>query len=166
MTDLDILIQKFNSCCFTLSREDILNFDKSDNGSISNVIARIERHCFGAKLYDDQFGLTVEMFYINNDNSLKGDMIRIDINDKDYFQLLLSFCVLLADSYYDVDALDAFNTFQTRLRGFLEKRGFFTTTNLELKQFEDKNAVMMSSAERGILKLDFIDKAQFYQELL
>jgi hypothetical protein len=164
MTGPDILIHKFNNCCFTLSRGDILDFDKSDNGPINNVIARIERHCFGAKLCDDQFGLTAEMFYINSDNSLKGDIIRIDINDQDYFQLLLHFCVLLADSYAEVDALNAFNTLQTKLRGFLEKRGFFTTTNLELKQFEGKNAVMMSSSERGILKLDFIDKAQFYRD--
>jgi hypothetical protein len=164
MTETDILVQKFNNCCFTLSRDDIVAFDKSDNGPINNVIAKIERHCFGTKLYDDRLGLTAEMFYINHDISLKGDVIRIDVNDQDYFQLLLRFCVLLSNDYSEVDALDAFNTFQTKLRGFLEKRGFFTVTSLELKQFQGKNGIMVSSSERGIFKLDFIDKAQFYRD--
>jgi hypothetical protein len=163
MTDIERLDKKFSTCCFTLSREDIIELDKNDNGPINNVISRIARHCYGAKLYDDQYGLTADLFYINNDTRLKGDIIRIDIKDPDYYHLLLRFCVLLSNDYSEVDALDSFNIFQTKLRGFLEKTGFFTTTNLELKQFQGRNAVMFSSAQRGILTLDFIDKVEFYR---
>jgi len=164
MNDVDDLLEKFNKCCFTLSEKDILKLDKEDNGPINNVISRISNHCFVVKLYDDEYGLTVEMFYINNLNGLKGDVINLNVNDQDYYLLLLQFCALLSDSYTNVDALDAFNTFQTKLRGFLEKSGFFTTTNLELKKFEGKGAVMMGTSPRGIIKVDFIDKPQYYHD--
>jgi hypothetical protein len=154
--------KKFSECCFALSEEDILQLDKVDNGPINNVISGINKHCFGAMLYDDEYGLVVEMFYINNVKTLKGLIIRLDLNDKSYFELLFRFCVLLTNTY-EVDTIDAFNTFQTKLRGFLEKSGFFTTTSHELKQFEDKNAVMMVSSRRGIFKLNFIDKVDFLQ---
>lgn len=141
-----------------------MELDKNDNGPITKVISRISEHCFGVKLYDDEYGLTAEMFYINNKDNLKGEIIRLDLGDKDYFLLLLRFCSLLSDDYDNVDALDAFNTFQTKLRGFLEKLGFFTITNLELEVFEGKSAVMMGTSPRGIIKVDFIDKTQYYRD--
>jgi hypothetical protein len=73
--------KKFNNCCFELSAEDIFDLNKNDNGPVNNVIARIDRHCYGVKLYDDEYGLTAEMFYVNNDNTLKGDIIKIEITD-------------------------------------------------------------------------------------
>lgn len=161
MTQLETLSEKFNECCYTLSREDILELDKADNGPINNVISGIAKHCYGARLYDDKYGLTVEMFYINNDKTLKGDIIRLDLNDENYFELLFRFCVLLTNDYDEVDTINAFNTFQTKLRGFLEKSGFFTTTTQELKQFEGKNAVMMAIGKRGIFNLKLIDKVEF-----
>ncbi|WP_010522590.1 hypothetical protein [Aquimarina agarivorans] len=164
MTDTDILIDKFNKCCFTLSSDDINHFDKNDNGPIYNVIAGINKHCFGSQIFDDEIGLTAELFYINNDNLLKGDLIKIDINDKDYYQLLLKFCTLLADDYSEIDAIDSFNTFQKQIRGFLEKLGFFTVTNIELKEFKGQNALILSSAKRGIIKLRFIEKVSFYKD--
>lgn len=161
---LQSINKKFDKCCFTLSKEDILELDKKDNGPINNVIAGINKHCFGTRLYDDRYGLTVEMFYVNNDKVLKGDIIQLDLNDEDYFQLLFRFCVLLSNDYVEVDTIDAFNTFQTKLRGFLEKSGFFTTTSEELKQFEGKNAVMMAFSQRGIFNLKLINKVDFLRD--
>ncbi|MBK7426501.1 MAG: GIY-YIG nuclease family protein [Saprospiraceae bacterium] len=164
MVNHDIVIEKLNNCCVTLTPDDIFEIDKNDNGPINKVITRIERHCFGVQLLDDQFGLTAEMFYINHDDSLKGYLIQIDLNDRDYFYLLLHFCVFLADNFKEVDALTSFNIFQDKLRGFLEKLGFFTITNLEIEKFKGKNAVMATTSKRGIFKLDFIDKPQFYRD--
>lgn len=152
---------KFDECCFTLSKDDILQLDKADNGPINNVISGINKHCYGARLYDDEYGLTVEMFYINSDTELKGDIIRLDLNEENYFELLFRFCILLANEYDEVDTINAFNTFQTKLRGFLEKSGFFTTTSHELKQFKGKNATMIAVSERGIFNLKLIDKVDF-----
>jgi len=164
MVEADPTEDKFYSCCFRLSKEDILKLEKEDNGPINNVIAGISRHCYGVRLYDDHHGLSADMFYISGVKELKGDIIELNLRDANYFEMLLRFCVLLADDYGDIDALDAFNTFQQKLRGFLEKLGFFTTTSLELKRFKGKNAVMMSSAARGIFTLDLIDKTEFYRD--
>ena len=73
------------------------------------------------------------MFYINGVKQLKGDIIHLKLIDADYYGLLLRFCAMLSDDYPDVNFVDAFNTFQQKLRGFLEKRGFFTTTSQEVK---------------------------------
>lgn len=165
MTTLEVLEKKFQKCCCTLDMNDILFFDKDDNGQINNVIAGIDLHCFGARRYDDHLGLAADLFYINGNRPVKGDIIaELNLQDQDYFALLLRFCVLLSRSYQGVDAIDAFNTFQKKIRGFLEKRGFFTTTNLELKQFKGQSVVMVSLAERGIFKLEFIDKTQYYRD--
>ena len=164
MEHSDNIPNRFNEVCFTLSREDILKFDQEDNGPINNVISRINRHCFGVKLFDDEKGLATEMFYISYDNELKGDIICLDLNDPDYFQLLIRFCSMLSNDYDDIDAINAFNIFQTRLRSFLEKRGFLTTTTLELKQFRGKHAVIMGTSPRGIKNITLIDRVEFYRD--
>lgn len=164
MTDTDILIDKFNKCCFTLSSDDINHFNKKIIDLIYNIIVVINKHCFGSQIFDDEIGLTAELFYINNDNFLKGDLIKIDINDKDYYQILLKFCTLLADDYSGIDAINSYNTFQKQIRGFFEKLGFFTITNVELKEFKGQNALMILSSKRGIIKLLFIKKVSFYKD--
>lgn len=163
-TNADITEDQFYECCFRLDGDDISKLDQEDNGPINNVIAGIATHCYGTKLYDDDHGLLAEMFYINGRKELRGDIIRIGIRDGNYYELLLRFCVLLANDYEEVDAIGAFNTFQQKLRGFLEKQKFFTVTSLELKPFMGQNTVMMSSASRGIIKLDFIEPKEFYRD--
>lgn len=164
MEPSDNLIDRFNKVSFTLSKEDILKLDDQDNGQINNVIARINRHCFGVKLFDDQIGLAVEMFYINYDNELKGDIICLDIDDPDYFHLLLRFCIMLSNDYNEIDAINAFNIFQTKLRTFLEKRGFLTTTSLELKEFAGEHVLIAGIAKRGIRNVRMIDRVDFYRD--
>ncbi len=72
--------------------------------------------------------------------------------------------MLLARHYQEVDALDAFNTFQTKLRGFLEKQRFRTVSSLELAQSKGKDIVMLSAAPRGLFKIDPINKKSFYRD--
>jgi len=164
MQTLQIEDDNFYKCCFTLGPEDIYKLDREDNGPITNVIAGIDKHCYGTKLYDDEHGVMVEMFYINGERELRGDILQLDIYDKQYYELLLRFCDMLAKDYPGVDAIGAFNTFQKKLRGFLEKLEFFTVSSLELKVFKGRHTVMMSSAKRGIIKLDFIDPKEFYRD--
>jgi hypothetical protein len=164
MTDALLNEDKFFDCCFRLETADIIKLDQEDNGPINNVVAGIATHCYGTKLYDDEYGLMAEMFYINGRGQLRGDIIQLQVKDIGYYGLLLRFCMLLADDYEEVDALAAFNTFQQKLRGFLEKLEFFTVTSLELKPFSEQNAIMMSSASRGIIKLDLIDPKEFYRD--
>lgn len=154
---------RFGDVCFTLSRKDILELNEEDNGPINNVIAGINKNCFGAKLFDDEPELHVHMYFINNDYELKGDIICLDIDDPEYFTHLLRFCIMIAEDYKNIDAINAFNIFQTRLRSFLEKKGFFTATTIELKMFQGKSAVAASSRPIKVIRL--IDKVDFYREL-
>lgn len=155
---------RFNEVCFTLSADDIFEFDKSDNGQINNVIVKLEKHCFVVELIDDEIGLATRMAYINNDRELKGDIICLDLDDKDYFELLFRFCDMLANSYKDLDAINIFNTFQSRLRTFLEKAGFFTVTSLEVQNLKGEEALFVGSPKRGFRTIKLIDKVQFYRE--
>lgn len=164
MSTIEQLLTKFKNSIFSLSQEDILDFNEQDNGPLNNVIARISKHCYGVKLYEEDRKLSVEMFYVNGNQELKGDLIQLDFDDKDYFQLLFRFTNLLADEYEGVEAISAFNTFQTQLRGFVEKLGYFTTTSLELKPYMGKGAVMMSSNKKGIKNIILIDRIDFYRK--
>lgn len=154
--------EKFNECCYILSKEDINEFDKRDNGAINNVISRISKHCYGVNLYEGN-PMFAEMYYINHDSDLRGELIRLDIRDPDYFNLLLQFCILLSDNYEELDEINAFNTFQAKLRGFLEKLGFFTVTDFELAKYQGRNLAMM--AKSPIFRIRTIDKTAFYQML-
>jgi len=156
-------IDKFSDVCFTLSRKDIFELNEEDNGGINNVISGINKNCFGVKLFDDEPELLVHMFFVNNEHTLKGDIICLEIDDPEYFTLLFRFCLMIADDYENIDAINAFNIFQTRLRSFLEKKGFFTATTIELKMFEGKSAVAASSKPIKVIRL--IDKVDFYREL-
>ena len=72
MKEQERLERKFYKTCFTLSREDILDLSKIDGGGlINNIISLIDRDCLGVKLFDDEHGLKADMFYVNNDNTLK-----------------------------------------------------------------------------------------------
>ncbi|WP_158825686.1 GIY-YIG nuclease family protein [Mucilaginibacter lacusdianchii] len=155
---------RFYKCCFRLSQEDIEAFNANDNGPINNVMAGLDKHCFGVKLEKDIKGLIVSMFFIDGRKELNGDLIELRIGNQDYYGLLLRFCVLIARDYDDIDPVDAFNTYQKKLRGFLEKDGYFTVTNFELEPFTGKEAIMFAPTKKGIVKIDFIDKVTFYRD--
>lgn len=163
MEELTELINRFDEITYSLSKEDILEFDKEDNGPLHNVITKINKYCYGVRLFDDEKGVMIEMFYVVNDNGLEGDIIQLQLDEKKYFHLLMRFTNMLADKYKDVNEIIAFNTFQVKLRGLLEKVGFFTTTSLELKLFKNKDALMISSSKRGIKNVILIDPTDFYR---
>ncbi|WP_291138615.1 GIY-YIG nuclease family protein [Flavobacterium sp. UBA7663] len=163
MENLQEFQERFESKVFSLSREDILELEKFDNGPLNNVITRINKHCYGVSIIDEE-KIKFDMFYVNSENELKGDLIRLTLNEKNYFQLLMRFTAMLAEDYEDVDAISAFNTFQTKLRGFLEKLNFFTTTSLELKPYLGKGSVMISTAPRGIVNVILVEHKEFYRE--
>jgi hypothetical protein len=164
MEDFQEFEKRFDEITFSLSESDVLYFDKFDNGPLHNVINRIELHCYGVSLLDEE-KLIVEMFYANGNRELKGELIKLTLDEKYYVPLLLRFTVFLAEKYNDVDSISAFNNFQLKVRSFLEKIGFFTTTSLELKPYKGKSGVMMSNARRGIKHIVLIEHTEFYRDL-
>jgi len=163
MDKLEELISRFDEITYSLSEEDIFELDKNDNGPLHNVIARINKYCYGVRLFEEEKGIVLEMFYVTHNNNLEGYIIQLPLDEKKYFHLLLRFTGMLADKYKEVNEIIAFNTFQVKVRGFLEKLGFFTTTSQELKPFNGKNAVMISTAEQGIKNIILIDPTNFYR---
>lgn len=160
----EITEDKFFACCFTLAVEDIYELNKADNGPLNNVIVNLEDHCYGVELLDDEHGFDVRMFFVDNRQGLRGDIIILNLMDEDYNLLLMTFCNLLAESYENVDVIAAVNTYQTKLRGFLEKSGFFTVSNHEIEPYLGQGAVMFSNAKRGIFKMKFIKHRDYYRD--
>lgn len=163
MEGTEIIDNKFFDCYSTLSKEEIYELDKEDNGPINNVFSFIEKHCYGAGLIDDKQGLAVRFYFIDNHKGLKGDIIEFDLMDKYYSDLLMRFCIRIADKYEDVDTIVAFNTFQTKLRGFVEKSGFTTVTNLDAEPYLGKDAVMITNSKRGFFKMKLIRHRDYYR---
>ncbi len=165
MKNLDYIENRFYEVYMPLAEEDIYHLEKSDNGPLNNVISNINKECFGATIYEDPNDYTVDFFYVTNVDKLQGDLIRIKISDPDYVLLLFYFCQMLVINYKELDTINTFNLFQTRLRTFLEKLGFFTTTTLELKRFEGQEVTMMSTAPKGIKNIVLFDRVDYYRKL-
>ncbi|MES2380034.1 MAG: GIY-YIG nuclease family protein [Bacteroidota bacterium] len=164
MATLEEIQYRFDKVCFTLLESDILEINKQDPGAgVNNVISKINRHCFGVRVYEGKDRYEIEMFYITNFEKLKGDIICLPLKDPNYFDLLLHFCLSLTDWYPELDAINCFNTFQTKVRSCLEKFGFFTTTTIELEPFQGKNGVMISNSQKGIINVDMINRTDFYR---
>jgi Meiotically up-regulated gene 113 len=164
MKYLNYIEDRFYEVYFSLTEPDILKLEKLDNGPLNNVIANINKECFGVAIYEDRNDYTVEMFYVTNVDQLEGDLIRLKLNDPDYVSILFYFCQKLVINYIELDVINTFNTFQSRLRSFLEKLGFFTTTNLELEKFEGQEVTMMSTAPKGIKNVLLFDRVDYYRK--
>jgi len=164
MKDLNYIENRFYELYFSLTDSDILELEKSDNGPLNNVVSNINKECFGVAIYEEPNDYTVEIFYVTNVDKLQGDLIRLKLSDPDYILILFYFCQMLVINYKELDTIDTFNTFQNRLRSFLEKLGFFTTTSLELKRFEGQDVTMMSTAQKGIKNIVLFDKIDYYRK--
>lgn len=162
--EIDLFNKKFDDLTFDLQYEQIIELNKLDNGPLNNVICNIEESCYGARLYNDDYGLTAEMYYVNNKKIINGKIISIDIKDGDYNNLLLQFCEMLSNTYPDTDTIDSFNNFQKLIRGFLEKAGFFTISRQECDKFKNKNPIFFSIKHQNILIIEFINKVQFLRD--
>jgi hypothetical protein len=163
MKSIDEFNRRFDEVTFSLSKEDILDFDKDDNGTINNVMVGIHKHCLGVRVWEEEDKIGVNMYYVNNDEKLCGDLIELYIDDKDYFKLLLQFCNMLSQKYEDLDATSSFNVLQDKLRGFLEKMGFFTVTDLELMKYKGSDLAFIHLGMRGIKWVRMIDRIDFYR---
>ena len=117
MENLHEFHERFENIVFSLSREDIMELEKFDNAPLHNVITRINKHCYGVAITDVE-KIKFDMFYVNNEQVLKGELIRLTLNEKNYFHLLMRFTAMLAEDYEDVDAISAFNTFKQNFEGF------------------------------------------------
>lgn len=164
MKDLAYIKNRFEEVYYTLEDTDIAELEKHDNGPLNNVIVNINKECFGVVAIIESADYTIDLFYVANKEILAGDLLRLKLSDPDYVQLLFYFCQFLVIKYNDLDTIGTFNCFQLKLRAFLEKEGFFTTTTLELKRFEGQDFTMMSNAPKGIKNLVLFDRVDYYRK--
>ncbi len=163
MKDLDYIENRFYEVYCSLTEANILELEKNDNGALNNVVCNLQKECFGGAIFEHPNDYTVELFYATNVETLQGDLIRLKLSDPDYVAIVFYFCQMLVVTYKELDTIDVFNCFQSKLRTFLEKLGFFTTTNLELKKFEGQEVVMMSNSPKGIKKVIMFNKVDYYR---
>ena len=157
--------KEFDKSFFFLNEELISYLNKNDpTGKINNVTNRLDKECFALQLYEEDSSVIIEIFYINNrDNfELKGNLIRIDLNNPNYSSLLFYFCRVLALNFPETNEITTFNTYQKQLRTVLEKEGYFTLTNFDCENL--KEGTFITTHYKGIKKITFIPIVDFYRE--
>lgn len=164
MRDLAFIQNRFTELHYELIEADIIELEKYDNGPLHNVMASINKECFGVFAGQTLNDYQIDFFYVNNKTTLTGDLLRMNLSDPDYVQILFYFCQYLVIRFKEIDTLNTFNTFQLRVRSYLEKEGFFTTTTLELKRFEGQDVTMLSTSPKGIHNIVLFEKADYYRK--
>jgi T5orf172 domain len=151
MVDSEYLDEHFYSRFYNLDLETIFRFkEMSTDGSINNVIVGRHSHCYGLMLIDDEQDVEYHLYYINGDNGLCGDLLKLDLRLEDRDLLLTVFSNHIADTY-GLDTLEVFNTFQDMTRTMAEQIGYLTITVNEMQKFKDGNPVVIAKNVRGII---------------
>ncbi len=107
-----------------------------------------------------------QLFYINGENRLQGDILQILLSNKSRDELLFYFARYLSEKYNNLDIIDVFNTFQKFTQGYLEKIGFKTITSIEYEKLIDQNPIILAKGVRGIIPIHLLDKAEFYSKFM
>lgn len=151
--------------CFELTRENIYELNKIDNGPINNVLSHLNQFCYGVQIFDDKEFIEYELFYIDYKYDLRGFSLVLSLAIKEDKRLLYTteFCKILNREFPHVDRIDAVNAFQLQARSVFEKYGYFTFGN-EISIFEGKNAVgILPLGCKGHLSFPTFEKLKIYR---
>ena len=169
MTDLKKMQEHFAHFHFLLDEELIHILNKCDQtGQINNVIIGLNKECYGLRLFEEDDGtVLIEVYYINYKSRLSGNLVRIELDNPDYSNILFVFCKILATEYSEINEIHAFNTFQKQLRTVLEKDGFFTITTIDIEELKKigPNGALINVHHKAIKKIDLIPIVDFYREI-
>lgn len=161
--------EHFAKAHFILDEELIHLLNKDDqSGQLNNVIIGLNKECYGLRLFEEENKpLIIEVYYINYKSKLRGNLIRIELENPYYSRLLLVFCKILAIEYSEINEIHAFNTFQKQLRTILEKDGYFTITNIDIEELKKigPNGALINVHHKAIKQIDLIPIVDFYREI-
>lgn len=163
MTALN-LEEYFKDHCYDLNREDLIELNKQDTGSLNNVLSLLSTSCFGVLIYDDREILEYVVYFADNSQKLRGIRLELSMknDDSSRIQLLFEFCRMINHEFRHIDAFDAFNAYQNVLRTGFEKLGYFTFGN-EIEKFKGQDAVGIVVGKKGIVRIPSIDKLEMYR---
>lgn len=162
MTDIQAY---FDKNLYRLDENAIYHLNEQDNGPINNVIKNLDEHCYGVHIYDDKEEIEYLIFYIDNKFKLSGLALYISI-ELDFVQRTLftiEFCKLVNDKFPHANIVDTFNTIQNQARSLFEKMGFFTIGNELENIVGNRNAEILVSGGKGIMKFPTMDKKNLYR---
>jgi len=165
MITSEYLDKHFYNKFYNLDKESILRMNQAYcDPRINNVVTRMHSHCYGLALLDDSRSIEYHIYYINGDQELVGNLLKLDINDPERDALTIVFSMHLADTF-NLDVLVTFNTFQDATRSMCEQLGYLTLTANELLPYKDKNATIVAKNVKGIIIVPFLFHADLYEFL-
>lgn len=157
---------KFEDNYSILNEDSVIEFNKQcKQGDLNNVVAGIADHCFGLALKDDHTDKNYILFYCDGKKELEAHLLEISIDNPDRDSLTFFFSNYLTLLYSELDALDNFNTFQSQLRSCYEMLDYFTIVpDISKKYGGNPNPIIFAPGKKGIIKVRFFDKTEFYKE--
>jgi hypothetical protein len=150
---------------FTLDKESIIRLNESRmDGSLNNVVVGLHSHCYGLDLINDEGTVDYHVYYINGENELVGDLLKLNLHDKERDRLLLIFSNYLADTY-GLDILETFNSFQEATRSMCERIDYLTITANELQEYKGYKPTFIAKGVKGIIVVPFLYHLDLYKFL-
>ncbi len=152
---------KFNH----LDRDDVLRLSKAySDPQINNVVKGIHAHCYGLALIDDTKQVNYQIYYLNGEKNLVGELLELELHDEQRHSLLLVFSKHIAQTY-NLDIVHVFNTFQEYTRSMCEQLDYYTIAASELQQFNDPHPMIAVKNARGIIVLPFMKHSELYEHI-
>jgi hypothetical protein len=164
MGDIQKIKDEFSELCFSLDHDNIVQMSNdSSDIYLHNVIVGIENECFGFRLSDNPDRFEYQIFYVNGEHNLRGFLLQMTLDNPNRDNLVFMFSNHLTQEFPDLDAIDAFNTFQQQTRSALEKENYFTMTSSQMEKFEGKNPSFSIKGKRFEV-ITLIDKVKALRE--
>lgn len=153
----------FDENFYSLDKEAIFKLNEHDNGPINNVIAHLEKHCYGFIIYENKKPVEYLIYYINRSKDLNGFAFKLSLKLDTQVRvgLTIDFCKFLCKEYPDEDFVETFNTFQNLLRGGFEKIGYFTLGN-EINDLP-KDSIAFAPYGEGFVLFPTLEKLTVYR---
>jgi hypothetical protein len=152
----EFLDKHFYNKFYKLNEATILKLNKASNDpSINNVVVGRQYHLYGVGLNDEEQSNDFQLYYINGEHELTGNVLKLNINDPNRDTLITAFSMHLADNY-NIDVLETFNTYQEYIASTFENLGFMTLRANDLMKYKDSNPMVVAKNVKGILVMPYL----------
>jgi hypothetical protein len=131
---------------------------------INNVVTGLHSHCYGLGLNNEGESVDYQLHYINGDNELTGNLIKLNLHSPERDSILLAFCMHISETFR-LDVLETFNTYQDATRSMAEQLGYLTIKSNDLLPYKDKKPTIVTKHVKGVIMLPFLYHADLYQWL-